>query len=141
MYSREEIKELKETYPEMVWNKGLWEDGIQFEIRVKRDSLQSDPQVKKLLTINVLDDVVKANHNDIDEKNKNTINLLRYASSKIVTGMTVYFGNKTNGKSNSWTQLRNEEGPITVKSFNNNIVQLSGNYTDTIPADVDIKSK
>ena len=139
MYSREEIKELKETYPEMVWNKGLLEDGIQFEIRVKRDSLQSDPQVKKLLTINVLDDVVKANHNDIDEKNKNTINLLRYASSKIVTGMTVYFGNKTNGKSNSWTQLRNEEGPITVKSFNNNIVQLSGNYTDTIPADVDIK--
>ena len=38
--------------------------------------------------------------------------------------MTVYFGNKTNNKSNSWTQLRNEQGPYS-QIFNKNIVQLS----------------
>jgi hypothetical protein len=139
MYSKDEIKELKETYPEMFWRKGLLEDGIQFEIRLKRDSINSEPQVKKLVTINVLDDVVKAQHNDIDQTNTNEISLLQSASSKIVTGMKVYYGNKTQGNSNSWQQLINNDSPITVKSFNKNTVYLSDNYTDIIPADVDIK--
>ena len=53
MYSKKEIKELKERYDEMVWRKDLLENGIQYEIRLKRDDEFSQPEVKKLIQIGV----------------------------------------------------------------------------------------
>ena len=53
IYSKKEIKELKERYDEMVWRKDLLENGIQFEIRLKRDDEFSQPEVKKLIQIGV----------------------------------------------------------------------------------------
>ena len=53
MYSKKEIKELRERYDEMVWRKDLLENGIQYEIRLKRDNEFSQPEVKKLIQIGV----------------------------------------------------------------------------------------